>query len=133
MADSDDATSRLSRRVYDRLRRRTLRSIGLTEKQIDELHADVARSIKRDLKMLIRYTDKEVERALRKHYNPAVRRKRQKILEEQIRQSAKDGGDAAVETIERLYGKDAAPFCEKSSSVPRRILRLLRPPESADE
>ena len=133
MVKPEDPTARLSRRVYARLRQRTIESLTLTEAQIDALHDDAARTIKRDLKALVRYTDKQVADAIKKHFGAAVQKKRNKLVEEQIQRSARDGGDAAVETIRRLYGDDAAPFCEKSSSEPRRILRLLRPPESADE
>lgn len=128
-----DATQKLSARVYDHLRQRTLRSIGLTEKQIDALHADVARAIKKDLKGLIRHTDKVVERALRKHYNLAFQNKRKKLVEGQIQQSAKDGADADFETFKRIYGDEAGPFSGRYSSDLRRHLRLLPPPGLEDK
>ena len=62
---TNEATQRISAAVYEKHRRRTLRAIGLTEKDIDKLHGKVAETLRKSLKGLIGHSNREIEAAIR--------------------------------------------------------------------
>lgn len=129
-----DAAQRLSERIYGYVQRRALRAIGFSEKQLDKIYADAMTGIRRDLHGLVRHTNGEVTRALKKHINPRLHAERQRIVEEIIGMAAEHGGEADKATFKAVFGEGEpaeSPFAERLHSPRKGKLRLLPPPESA--
>ena len=108
--------------VISRYRQRALRTLGLSEEQIDEAFEAMAPRVRRRLKA-IGHSPEQVEQILREEWERHFD-KRLGAIGETITEAHKAGAAAEPTVFERIFGDeegaDADPFGEGSGSPPKR-------------
>jgi hypothetical protein len=123
--NSHKAGERLTKKIYEVRRRRLLAKIGITEKELDKVFEEAIPAIKKDLNALVRYSDRDVERVLRKHLGGRIAERREVIVEKMIEEGASDGR-IDQEVFKAIFGEGSAEESplERQSDLARRGQRF---------
>ncbi len=117
----------LSRYVHELVRRRALKTIAAHDEKLSKVFDRIAEGVRRDLRAS-GYTISEVRAILEKHFG-AESEVRLKIIEESIRDAAREARTLDRETFEAIFGAEevAATGLPLGLRSERPQLRLLRP------
>lgn len=120
--------------VHDLVRRRALKAISLHDDKLSKVFDRIAEGVRRDLRAS-GYTVAEVRAILEKHFG-AESEARLKIIEESIRDAAREARTLDRETFNAIFGAEevaAAGLPLDRPSEPTLMLLRRHPRESGEE
>lgn len=124
----------LSRYIHELVRRRALKAIAAHDDKLSKVFDRIAEGVRRDLRAS-GYTVAEVRAILEKHFG-AESEARLKIIEDSIRDAAREARTLDRETFEAIFGAEevaAAGLPLDPPCAPTLTLLPKRPNESGDE
>jgi predicted subunit of tRNA(5-methylaminomethyl-2-thiouridylate) methyltransferase len=124
----------ISRYIHELVRRRALKAIAAHDDKLSKVFDRIAEGVRRDLRAS-GYTVAEVRSILEKHFG-AESEARLKIIEDSIRDAAREARTLDRETFEAIFGAEevaAAGLPLDPPSAPMLTLLPKHPSESGEE